>query len=68
MFELIEKGGQLMWLLLGCSVVAMAVAAERLLYFYRATLHVGELLQGVGKLVTQGRFDEALRECRAAPG
>jgi len=68
MFELIEKGGQLMWLLLGCSVVAMAVAAERLIYFYRATLHVGELLQGVGKLVTQGRFDEALRECRAAPG
>ena len=57
-----------MWLLLGCSVVAMAVAAERLIYYHRATLNVRELLQGVAKLVVEGRFEEALRESRAAPG
>ena len=57
-----------MWLLLGCSVVAMAVAAERLIYYHRATLNVRELLQGVAKLVVEGRYDEALRESRAAPG
>jgi biopolymer transport protein ExbB len=68
MFELIEKGGQLMWLLLCCSVVAMAVVAERLVYFRRASLDLDELLQGVGKLVAEGRLDEALRESRAAPG
>jgi len=68
MFELIEKGGQLMWLLLGCSVVAFAVAVERLFYYHRATLRVGEFLQGVGRLVSEGRVDEALRESRAAPG
>jgi biopolymer transport protein ExbB len=68
MFELIEKGGQLMWLLLGCSMVALAVAVERLYYYHRATVHVGELLQGIGRLVSEGRVDEALRESRAAPG
>lgn len=68
MFELIDKGGQLMWLLLGCSIVALAVAVERLFYYHRATVQVGELLQGVGKLVLEGRVDEALRESRAAPG
>jgi len=57
-----------MWLLLGCSVVALAVAVERLFYYHRATLRVGEFLQGVGRLVSEGRVDEALRESRAAPG
>ena len=68
MFELIDKGGQLMWLLLGCSIVALAVAVERLFYYHRSTVHVGELLQGIGRLVADGRLDEALRESRAAPG
>jgi biopolymer transport protein ExbB len=68
MFELIDKGGQLMWLLLGCSIVALAVAVERLFFYHRATVHVGELLQGIGRLVADGRLDEALRESRAAPG
>lgn len=68
MFELIEKGGQLMWLLLACSVVALAVAVERLFYYHRATLRVGEFLQGIGRLASEGRVEEALRESRAAPG
>ena len=68
MFELIDKGGQIMWLLLGCSIIALAVAAERLFFYHRSSVHVGELLQGIGRLIGQGRLDEALRESRAAPG
>ena len=68
MFELIDKGGPLMWLLLACSMVALAVAMERLFYYHRATLHVGELLQGIGRLVRDGRMAEALHQSRAAPG
>jgi len=68
MFELIEKGGQLMWLLLACSVISLAVALERFVHFTRCGLDVGDFMQGIALLVRDGRIDEALRESRAAPG
>ena len=34
-----------MWPILACSVIAIAVFAERLLYLHRATIHVGEFLR-----------------------
>jgi hypothetical protein len=34
------EGGPLMWPILVCSIIAIAVFAERLLYFHRASIHV----------------------------
>ncbi len=47
MIDYIQKGGLLMWPILVCSIISIAVFAERLLYFHRATIHVGEFLQGL---------------------
>ena len=60
-----QKGGPLMWLILLCSVVSIAVFAERLLYFHRATINLGEFLQGLSNLVRKGNFAEARVECQA---
>ena len=40
-----------MWPILVCSIISIGVFAERLFYFHRATIHVGEFLQGLSNLV-----------------
>lgn len=66
--DLITKGGPLMWLLLGCSVIAIAIFLERLFYFHRARIDVGDLLFGLRNLIKNKAYTEALSECRATPG
>lgn len=68
MIDYIQKGGLLMWPILVCSVIAVAVFAERLFYFHRATIHVGEFLQGLSNLVQRRNFAEALHESAGTPG
>src|SRR3989442_3921433 len=68
MIDYIQKGGLLMWPILFCSIIAIAVFAERLFYFHRATIHVGEFLQGLSNLVQRRNFAEALHECAGTPG
>ena len=67
-FELIEKGRFLMWPLMGCSVLALAIFAERFFYYHRATVTVGDLLRGLANLIKKKNFAEALRECAGTPG
>lgn len=57
-----------MWLLLGCSVIAIAIFLERLFYFHRARIDVGDLLFGLRNLIKNKAYAEALSECAATPG
>jgi biopolymer transport protein ExbB len=68
MLDYMQKGGPLMWLILICSVIAAAVFAERVTYFYRASIRVGEFLRGLAKLIQRRNFAEALHECAGTPG
>ena len=68
MLEILQKGGPLMWIILLCSVVALGVFFERLLYLHKASIRVGELLGGLSVLIRNGRIEEALGECSATPG
>ncbi len=63
-----QRGGPLMWLILFCSVVAVAIFAERLAYFHRASIHVAEFLRGLANLIERGSIGEARQECAGAPG
>ena len=65
MIDYMQKGGPLMWLILLCSVVSIAVFAERVLYFHRATIDLGEFLQGLSNLVRKRNLAEARVECQA---
>lgn len=66
--DLITKGGPLMWLLLGCSVIAIAIFLERLFYFHRARIDVGDLLFGLRNLIKNKAYAEALSESVSTPG
>jgi len=65
--DYIQKGGLLMWPILVCSIVAIAVFAERLFYLHRATIHVGEFLKGLSNLIQRRNFAEALHESAGTP-
>jgi biopolymer transport protein ExbB len=65
MIDYMQKGGPLMWLILLCSVVSVAIFAERLLYFHRATINTGEFLQGLANLIRKQSLAEARIECQA---
>ena len=57
-----------MWPILACSIISIAIFAERLLYLHRATIHVGEFLKGLSNLIRRRNFAEALHESAGTPG
>lgn len=68
MIDLVQKGGPLMWLVLLCSVTALGVFLERLVYFHRASINAREMLRGLANILRREDFAEALHECAATPG
>jgi len=57
-----------MWPILICSIISIAVFAERLFYLHRASIHVGEFLKGLANLIRRRNFAEALHESAGTPG
>ena len=47
MNELIIKIGPLFWVLSVLAVYALAVVAERILYFHRIQINTGDFLRGI---------------------
>ena len=68
MIDYMQKGGPLMWLLVLLSIVSTVVFFERLIYYHRVSLRVGEFLRGLSNLISGGRYAEALHECAGTAG
>lgn len=72
MQELIAKGGVVMWPLLICSILALAVILERTIFWIRFTLnHNPRLVADIYNLAEKGDFDGAIaagekNQCRMA--
>lgn len=65
--DIIIKGGWVMAPLCLCSLICVAVIAERLLWGpRRERVAPSHLFRDILNLVTNGRFDEALGACRAS--
>ena len=65
---LIERGGPLVWILLGLAFVGTVCVIDRLFYFHRARINVGDLLVGLAHHIRRRAFAEALHEAARAPG
>lgn len=65
--ELIEKGGVIMIVIIGLSIVAVVVIIERLLYFRRTRVDEEKLLDRLKTRLQESHFDEALAICEANP-
>jgi biopolymer transport protein ExbB len=58
-YELFRLGGPVMWPLLICSIVAVAVALERVVVFLWLRLPYGELVKRLGKSLHAGGVGQA---------
>ncbi len=66
--DFMQKGGPILWFILVCSVLGSAVFLERLIYFHRISVRVGEFMRGLANLIHGRRYQEAQMEAAATKG
>ena len=66
--ELFNSGGPLMYLILFCSVIALAVFLERLFHLHRAGINTAIFMVKIRALIKEGKIDQASVLCRETPG
>lgn len=66
--SLLGQGGPVMWVLLGLSVVALVVFAERALYLHRGQIRSTAFLTGIKNILVKRRLMEAITVCEETPG
>ncbi len=65
---LLEKGGLVIWLQLGLAFFGVVFVIERMFFFHRARINVGDLLVGLSNHVRRKAYAEAMHEAARAPG
>ena len=68
MWELMVKGGWIMWPILACSVVAAGLYLERVFHLHRAQIKQDDFLSGIYTIVNRGNTAEAVSICDQTPG
>jgi biopolymer transport protein ExbB len=68
LFELVQRGGMVLGLLVLCGVLAAGVFAERMIFFHRCSINLNNFLKGITNLLRQGRYEEAVERCDEAYG
>lgn len=67
-FELFQHGGPIMWPLLICAILSVAVMLERFISINRAAADTEELTEQVRGLLQNGQVNDALQLCESTPG
>ena len=68
MWELMIKGGWIMWPIMICSVAAAALFLERVFHLHRAQIKQEDFLSGIYTIVNRGNIAEAVSICDQTPG
>lgn len=65
---LVERGGPLVWVLLGLAFIGAVCVVERMFFFHRSRINVSDLLVGLAAHVRRKAYAEAQHEAARAPG
>ncbi len=68
MWELMMKGGWIVWPILVCSVVAAILFFERVFHLHRAQIKQDDFLSGIYTIANRGNLAEAVSICDQTPG
>lgn len=68
MFELMQKGGPIMWPILICSVIAFAIMVERLLALRREEIDTKAFMEQISKSLKRNRVMDAIELCERTKG
>lgn len=61
MLEYMNQGGSIMWIIGALSLIAAAIAAERIIFFHKASVNPEQLETAFGKAISEGDVKEAWR-------
>ena len=67
-FDMIKASGPVMWVIMACSVLVLAVFLAKVFQFHRDEINVRELLRGLVNVLQRDGLVEALTLCDATPG
>lgn len=68
MFDIIQKGGPVMYPIILCSVLALAIVLERLYHLYRAQIDTKKFIEEVTASIKKNKISEAVEMCDQTPG
>ncbi|MCM8783556.1 MAG: MotA/TolQ/ExbB proton channel family protein [Candidatus Omnitrophica bacterium] len=68
MWEIVQKGGPLMYPIIFCSILSLAVVMERLYHLYRAKIDTREFMDSIANILRRNRLRDALQKCEETPG
>ena len=68
MFELIQKGGPVMYPIILCSIIAFAIVMERLHHLYKAKIDTKDFMGNIDITIKRNRIAEAIKICEKTPG
>jgi biopolymer transport protein ExbB len=68
MWELMVKGGWIVWPLMVCSIAAAVLFFERVFHLHRAQIKPDDFLNGIYTIVNRGNTAEAVSICDQTPG
>ncbi|MBU1006541.1 MAG: MotA/TolQ/ExbB proton channel family protein [Candidatus Omnitrophica bacterium] len=68
MFELIQKGGPVMYPIILCSVIVFAIVIERFYHLYRAKIDTKDFMSNIEITIKRNRIAEAIKICDNTPG
>ena len=60
MWDVIQKGGPIMYLIILCSILAFAVVLERLYNLYRARINTKDFMSRISATLKRNKIMEAI--------
>jgi len=68
MFDLVVKGGPVMYPIIICSIVAFAIVIERVYHLYRAKIDTRKFMDEIANVLRRNKIMEAIEICDKTPG
>lgn len=68
MWDLMQKGGPMMYLIVISSILAFGVVVERMYHLYRARIDADAFMEDITNVLKRNKIIEAIEMCNKKPG
>ena len=68
LYEFINQGGPVMWILFAISMFSVLLFLQRLLHYHRSQINSRDFLDGIYNVLKRGNTVEAITICEDTPG
>lgn len=68
MWQMIQKGGPIMYLIILCSVIALTITIERFWHLFRAKIDTRKFMEAITAAIKRNKIMQAVELCDQTPG